>query len=54
VRHLRVQKLSVEEPGARDEGPRLIPIKDEAHDILKGYAELGDIALGRTPNKKQE
>jgi hypothetical protein len=53
IRHAPVQKVSSEEAAARDEGPRLIPLEDEGHGILKSYSELADIALGRSSGKRQ-
>lgn len=49
-----VRKLSPEQPAARDEGPRLIPLgpgKDAGVGRIEHYLELADKALGHTPVK---
>jgi len=41
-------KLPPEEPAARDEGPRLIPLDPRKETPgFEHYVDLGDIALGR-------
>jgi hypothetical protein len=49
-----VRKLSPEQPAARDEGPRLIPLgpgKDAGVGRIEHYLELADKALGHAPAK---
>jgi hypothetical protein len=49
--------LSPEQPAARDEGPRLIPLrpaKDAGIGRIEHYLELADKALGRAPGKAPE
>jgi hypothetical protein len=48
-------KLPPTDPAARDEGPRLIPLKDRPseHPTLDKYISLADKALGyKGPGKK--
>src|ERR1700740_1781412 len=47
-----VRKLSPEQPAARDEGPRLIPLgpaKDAGLGRIEHYLDLADQALGHKP-----
>ena len=49
-----VRKLSPEQPAARDEGPRLIPLgpaKDAGLGRIEHYLDLADQALGHGPAK---
>lgn len=49
-----VRKLSPEQPAARDEGPRLIPLgpaKDAGLGRIEHYLDLADQALGHAPLK---
>jgi hypothetical protein len=54
---LPAQKIAPEDPAARDEGPRLIPLvqKSSPGDLAFNarYLELADIALGEKKNKKK-
>ena len=52
-----VRKLSPEQPAARDEGPRLIPLgpnKDASLGRIEHYLELADRALGHSPAAQHE
>lgn len=51
-----VRKLSPEQPAARDEGPRLIPLgqnRDAGLGRIEHYLELADRALGHVPAKQR-
>jgi len=54
---LPAQKLAPEDPAARDEGPRLIPLASKAPSadlaFNARYLELADIALGEKKPKKK-
>jgi hypothetical protein len=49
-------KLPSSDPAARDEGPRLIPLKERPsdHPTLDKYISLADKALGDKGSKKQD
>jgi hypothetical protein len=50
----QVQKFAPERPEARDEGPRLLPLKGANARLAFGRAvDLADVALRKTPGKHQ-
>ena len=55
--HIPPQKLSPEDPAARDEGPRLIPPRERRSqprslEPERRYLELADIAIRRKKQRK--
>jgi hypothetical protein len=55
--HFVPQKLSPEDPAARDEGPRLIPLRErrkQSRPLIpdERYLELADIAIRRKKERK--
>lgn len=54
-RNARVKAIHSSEPAARDEGPRLIPLRDEITEApMNHYLELADTALDSKIKEKKK